>query len=282
MRAFHLRTSLGSSIKHVSPYVASRVELSLSPRFLIPPPSRSAYLWRGDLMPLFSRLHLERHIQPRPYYDRFLTPGVRPSCKESVISKHVWFRTSPCSNIRFFGQQPRNTGTGPKLADSDNRSSRSDGATSHVGEKPSASSGGQALGVGGPIFTVQHREDFQRVNVRKGERAPGSRMLGRKALVTGGSSGIGRAIAKRFVEEGADSVAIVSRSVQKASDTIQAIRSETGLQDAPLWIICGDLSQPEDERNSLTNILNSYLSTPYVSAAVRNNPRQPVRIRSNY
>ena len=44
------------------------------------------------------------------------------------------------------------------------------------------------------------------------------RLQGAKAIVTGGSRGIGQAIALRFAQEGAD-VAITAREVASASDT---------------------------------------------------------------
>jgi len=79
----------------------------------------------------------------------------------------------------------------------------------------------------------------------KARAAPGSRLLHRQILITGGSSGIGYAIAKRCVEEGATSVAILSRSDTRASQAIARIKRETGLSDAPIWAVIGDLADHE-------------------------------------
>jgi tRNA-splicing endonuclease subunit Sen54 len=44
-------------------------------------------------------------------------------------------------------------------------------------------------------------------------------------MVTGGSSGIGYAIAKRFLAEGAGKIIIVGRSKQRLSDAVRRLRS---------------------------------------------------------
>jgi NAD(P)-dependent dehydrogenase (short-subunit alcohol dehydrogenase family) len=51
----------------------------------------------------------------------------------------------------------------------------------------------------------------------------GPALAGRRAVVTGASRGIGRAIAMRFAEEGAD-VAIVARNVERLDEVAEAIR----------------------------------------------------------
>ena len=60
-------------------------------------------------------------------------------------------------------------------------------------------------------------------------------LQGRRALVLGSSSGLGRAVAKLLVEEGAD-VAVASRDQQRSDDTAEAIGAAIAL--------AGDLSVP--------------------------------------
>lgn len=50
---------------------------------------------------------------------------------------------------------------------------------------------------------------------------------GKRALVTGGSSGIGLAIARSLALEGAD-VAIASRKPEKLAQTVASLKAETG------------------------------------------------------
>ena len=66
------------------------------------------------------------------------------------------------------------------------------------------------------------------------------RLDGRRALVTGASSGIGRAVANRFAREGA-AVAVGGRDAERSQRTVDEITAAGGIAIAAL----GDVSQPE-------------------------------------
>jgi len=69
------------------------------------------------------------------------------------------------------------------------------------------------------------------------------RLQGKKAVVTGASKGIGRAIAMAFAEEGAD-VAVSARSAVALADLVAAIRA-LGRVVAPLVWDVADVTQAE-------------------------------------
>ncbi|KAJ5227507.1 uncharacterized protein N7469_007513 [Penicillium citrinum] len=57
---------------------------------------------------------------------------------------------------------------------------------------------------------------------------PANRLSGRTCMVTGGSSGIGYAIAERFLQEGASSIILVGRSQKRLQAAANDLRSSTG------------------------------------------------------
>lgn len=71
------------------------------------------------------------------------------------------------------------------------------------------------------------------------------KLQGKKALVTGGSEGIGKAIARALAGEGVD-VAICARRAGPLEKTAAAIAKETGRKIVP---IPADLTKDEDARN---------------------------------
>lgn len=69
------------------------------------------------------------------------------------------------------------------------------------------------------------------------------RLQGRRALVTGAASGIGRAIAEAFAREGAK-VAVHARSAERAAETVAAITDRGG----EAFAVAADLSRGEEIR----------------------------------
>ncbi|CAI7633861.1 unnamed protein product [Penicillium glandicola] len=54
---------------------------------------------------------------------------------------------------------------------------------------------------------------------------PGNRLTGRKCMITGGTSGIGFAIAERFLQEGASSIVLVGRSQTRLEEAATKLES---------------------------------------------------------
>ena len=72
-----------------------------------------------------------------------------------------------------------------------------------------------------------------------------NRIDGKVALVTGGTQGLGAAIARTFAEAGAAGIAIVGRDQAKGEKTATRISGETGV---PVVMIAADLANIEDVR----------------------------------
>src|SRR6058998_3045077 len=74
-------------------------------------------------------------------------------------------------------------------------------------------------------------------------------LKGKGVLVTGGTSGIGQAIAVKFAEYGANVAINYLRQAEEAADTEQQVRAcvnkvqQTGVRDV---LVRGDVSQEED------------------------------------
>ncbi|KAJ5388733.1 hypothetical protein N7509_011274 [Penicillium cosmopolitanum] len=74
-----------------------------------------------------------------------------------------------------------------------------------------------------------------------------NRLAGRTCMVTGGSSGIGYAIAERFLQEGASSIILVGRSQKRLQDAADNLNASTGVSpDANATITTGELNVQQD------------------------------------
>jgi NAD(P)-dependent dehydrogenase (short-subunit alcohol dehydrogenase family) len=81
----------------------------------------------------------------------------------------------------------------------------------------------------------------------------GNRLLGKRALVTGASSGIGRATALRFVQEGAR-VGLVARRAAELHELAAQIRREGGEALA----LPADVSQEDEVADAVTQIVDAW------------------------
>ncbi|GLI74254.1 hypothetical protein PoHVEF18_002490 [Penicillium ochrochloron] len=74
---------------------------------------------------------------------------------------------------------------------------------------------------------------------------PANRLAGRKCMVTGGTSGIGFAIAERFLQEGASTIILVGRSqerLQKAAEKLSIIDG-TEISSDKVRLVVGDVGE---------------------------------------
>lgn len=67
---------------------------------------------------------------------------------------------------------------------------------------------------------------------------PASRLAGRVCMITGGTSGIGFAIADRFLQEGASSITLIGRSQERLEAAATNLKSPNKVN-----IFVGDVSE---------------------------------------
>ena len=71
---------------------------------------------------------------------------------------------------------------------------------------------------------------------------PGEACLNRRVLLTGGTSGIGLAVAQRLVQESASLVSILTRDESRGETALKAIREGTGSNDVPVSVLKADVT----------------------------------------
>jgi hypothetical protein len=91
--------------------------------------------------------------------------------------------------------------------------------------------------------------------------ATGTLCAGRSILLTGGTSGIGLAVAKRAVLESASHVIIVSRRPSKGAGAVRAITEATECPDAPVSYLSHDFSTCSPEL--ISSILKPLVSQTF-------------------
>ena len=84
-------------------------------------------------------------------------------------------------------------------------------------------------------------------------------------LLTGGTGGIGLAIAKRLIEEGAGRVVIISRSQERAIEAIKKIKLQTSLPDPPLSYIEADITNTDATTSPIHLLFQSF---PYCNTLI--------------
>jgi NAD(P)-dependent dehydrogenase (short-subunit alcohol dehydrogenase family) len=109
---------------------------------------------------------------------------------------------------------------------------------------------------------------------------PAPRLAGKSALVTGGGSGIGRAIAVRLAEEGAH-VTILEERIEAGDDTAAEIRDAGGMAD----VITADVSNTDSMRMAFgqvdkLNILVNNAGISHVGNVLNTTPEDLDRVYS--
>ncbi len=85
-------------------------------------------------------------------------------------------------------------------------------------------------------------------------QVPSGKLIGKKALITGGDSGIGRAVAVLFAKEGAD-IAIAYLNEHRDAEDTQAMVEQYGRQ---CLLIPGDLSKESNCKRAVAKTVRSF------------------------
>jgi NAD(P)-dependent dehydrogenase (short-subunit alcohol dehydrogenase family) len=81
------------------------------------------------------------------------------------------------------------------------------------------------------------------------------RFAGRAAIVTGGSSGIGRAIAERLAKEGADLCVVAA---PQDADPLEEVATQLRSTGAGVVSIAADVGEPETSERAVTSTLDAF------------------------
>ena len=101
------------------------------------------------------------------------------------------------------------------------------------------------------------------LGIKPAKHTSSSRCRNRGVLLTGGTGGIGFAIAKRLVEEGAGRIVVISRNTDRAHEAIAKIKEQTSLHDAPLTPFIADIT--DTSRNGIPQLIESF---PYCNTLI--------------
>jgi len=116
------------------------------------------------------------------------------------------------------------------------------------------------------LSRLKLENDMATKNYEKAKLAPGSKCANRSILVTGGTTGIGFAVAKRALLEGASHVHIFAGTIPGGAYAVKRLKKITGLDDAPVSFFLPDPERmfpvPRFEFNTLVNCAAVQNPTP--------------------
>lgn len=95
---------------------------------------------------------------------------------------------------------------------------------------------------------------IKRVTRGEEKKGPMAALSGKVAIVTGASSGIGRAIAERFAQDGAIVVVNYAKSAEKAEDVVTSIQAKGGTAVA----VQADMSQVSEARGLVLDTFKQF------------------------
>lgn len=88
----------------------------------------------------------------------------------------------------------------------------------------------------------------------------GTSCRGRSVLLTGGTSGIGLAVAEQLVKAGAGRVLILTRDADRGAQTVQHIKASTGLEDAPVSVLAADITNKDDVQGPISQAIKQMVN----------------------